>query len=119
MVEFAYNNTKNTSTDYTPFELNCDYYPRMLYKEEVNLCSKSKSINKLSAKLKELIIVCQENLYHTQELQKRAHNKGIKPSSYAPDDKVWLNSKYIKSKQNWKVEAKFFGPFQALHPIGK
>ena len=29
-----------------------------------------------------------ENLYHAQKLQKRAHNKGIKPKSYAPGDKA-------------------------------
>ena len=55
--------------------------------------------------------VCWENPHYARELQKRAHNKGVKPSNYVPDDKVWLNSKYIKTKQNWKLEAKFFGPF--------
>ena len=43
----------------------------------------------------------------------------MKPKSYVLSDKVWLNSKYIKTKQNRKLEAKFFGPFQVLHPIGK
>ncbi len=32
---------------------------------------------------------------------------------------MWLNSKYIKTKQNRKLEAKFFGPFRVLHPVGK
>ncbi len=32
---------------------------------------------------------------------------------------VWLNSKYIKIKQNYKLEAKFFGSFRVLHPVGK
>ena len=36
MAEFAYNNFKNASTGHTPFELNCGYYPRTLYEEEVN-----------------------------------------------------------------------------------
>ena len=36
MAKFAYNNAKNASTGHTPFELNCGYYPRMLYKEDVN-----------------------------------------------------------------------------------
>ena len=67
----------------------------------------------------ELMIVCQKNLHHTQELQKRGHNKGVKPRSYALSNKFWLNSKYIKIKHNRKLEAKFFGPFQVLHPIGK
>ena len=34
-------------------------------------------------------------------------------------DKVWLNSKYIKTKQNWKLEIKFFELFQVLHLVGE
>ena len=30
-----------------------------------------------------------------------------------------MNSKYIKTKQNRKLEAKFFGLFQILHAVGK
>ena len=63
--------------------------------------------------------VCSKNLYHAQKLQKRAYNKGVKSQSYISDNKVWLNSKYIKTKQNQKLEAKFFGPFQMLHLIRK
>ena len=63
--------------------------------------------------------ICQQNLFYTQELQKRANDKGVKPQSYAPREKVWLNSKYIKTKQNRKLEAKFFGPFRILHPVRK
>ena len=63
--------------------------------------------------------VCRENLHHTQKLQKRAHNESVKPKSYAPSDKVWLNNKYIKTKCNRKFEAKFFRPFRVLHLVGK
>ena len=98
MAKFAYNNAKNASTGHMPFELNCGYHPRMSYKEDVDPRSKSKSADELSAELRELMIVCRENLHHAQELQKRAHDKGVKPRSYAPGDKVWLNSKYIKTK---------------------
>ena len=62
MAEFAYNNAKNVSTGHTPFELNYGYYPWMLYKEEVDSCSKFKSTDKLSVELRELMIVCQKNL---------------------------------------------------------
>ena len=91
----------------------------MSYEEDVDPRSQSKSADELSAELRELMIVCRENLHHAQELQKRAHDKGVKPRSYAPGEKVWLNSKYIKTKRNRKLEAKFFGPFRVLHPIGK
>lgn len=119
MVEFAYNNAKNMSTGLTSFDLNCDYYFWIFYKEDIDPRSKSKSADKLSAELRKLIIVCQNNLYHAQELQKKVYNIGVKPRSYVPDDKIWLNSKYIQTKQNWKLETKFFGSFWVLHPVGK
>ena len=119
MAEFAYNNAKNASTGHTPFELNCGYHPRVSYEEDIDPRSKSKSADELSAELRELMTVCRENLHHAQELQKRAHDKGVKPKSYAPGDKIWLNSKYLKTKQNRKLEAKFFRLFRVLHPFGK
>ena len=121
MAEFAYNNVKNASIGYTTFELNCEYHPRVFYKEEeiFNLRSKSKIAEELFSELQELMIVCQQNLHHAQELQKRAHNKGVKLQSYAPGDKVWLSSKHLKTKRNCKLEAKFLGSFQVLYPVGK
>ena len=68
MAEFAYNNTKNASTGHTPFELNCGYHSRMSYKDDVDPRSKSKSADDLSAKLRELMIVCRENLHYAQKL---------------------------------------------------
>ena len=64
MDKFAYNNAKNASTGHTPFELNCGYHPRMSYEDDVDPHSKSKSADELSAGLRELIIVCRENLHH-------------------------------------------------------
>ena len=91
----------------------------MPYKEDVNLRSQSKSANKLSAELRELMIVCRENLHYAQKFQKQAYNKGVNLQSYTPGKKVWLNSKYIKTKRNRKLETKFFGPFRVLHFIRK
>ncbi len=120
MAEFAYNNAKNTSTRHTLVELNCGYYSCIFNKEDINPCSYSKSAEELVNKLKDLMTIYRKNLYHTQKLQKQYYNKTIKPKSYAPSDKVWLNSKYIKTKnQNYKLEAKFFRPFWVLHPMGK
>ncbi len=93
MAEFAYNNAKNASTSYTPFKLNCGYYPRVSYKKDINLRPRSKSVDKLVTELRELMAVCNKNLQHVQELQKQYHNKHAKPRNYAPDEKVWLNSK--------------------------
>ena len=67
MAEFAYNNAKITTTGHTPFELNYGYHPWMSYKEDVDPHSQSKLVDELSAKLKELMIVCQKNLYHAHK----------------------------------------------------
>ena len=73
----------------------------------------------LSTKLWKLVTVCQKNLHHVQKLQNQGNDKGVKPRSYVFSDKVWLNSKYIKTIQNQKFKAKFFKPFWVLHCIDK
>ena len=63
--------------------------------------------------------VCQENLKHAQKFRKQAYNKDFKPRNYTTGDKVWLNSKFIKTKQNEKFKTKFFESFQVLNPVDK
>ena len=75
MAEFAYNNAKNASTDHTFFELNCGYHPQVFYEEDLDPRSNSKTAKKLSSELRNLMAVCQQNLNHAQELQKRAHDE--------------------------------------------
>ena len=88
MAEFVYNNAKNASTGYTPFKLNCSFYLQVSFEDNVDPCSKSYSANTLAKKLRELMDICQQNLFHAQELQKRAHDKGVKPWSFALRKKV-------------------------------
>ena len=59
MAEFAYNNAKNASTGFTPFELNCGYHPRVSYEEDLDPRSKSRTAEELSSELRELMTVCQ------------------------------------------------------------
>ena len=79
MAEFTYNNAKNASTSHTSFELNCDFYPRVSFEDDVDPHFRSRSADKLAKELKELMNICQQNLLHAQELQKKAHDKGVKP----------------------------------------
>ena len=111
MAEFAYKNALNTSNGHTFFELNCGYHPCVSYEEDLDPRSKSKTAEELSSELRNLMAVCQQNLHHAQELQKQAHDKGVKPQSYASGDKVWLSSKHLRTKWNRKLEAKFLGLF--------
>ncbi len=119
MAEFAYNNAKNASTGHTPFELNCSYHPRVSFEEDVDSCLRFHSANELAEELRELIKVCCQNLLHAQKLQKKANHKRVKSHSYALDKKIWLNSKYIKTKRNKKLESKFFGSVRVFYAVGK
>ncbi len=119
MAELVYNNAKNSSIGHMPFELNCGYYPQASYKEDIDPRSQLKSADKLATKLRKLMAVCKEKFQHTQVFQKQYHDKYTKPRSYVLDERVWLNSKYIKTKQNHKLGTKSFRPFRVLHPIGK
>lgn len=60
-----------------------------------------------------------KNFYYPQKFRNQAHNKSTNPKSYVLGTKVWLNNKYIKIKQNRKLEAKFFGFFQILYLVDK
>ena len=60
---------------------------------------------------RELMNICHQNLLHAQNLQKQANDKGLKPKGYKPGEKIWLNSKQIKTKRKRKLEAKFLRPF--------
>lgn len=51
MARFAYNNAKNTSINYIVFELNCGFYPRVFYEEDIDLRFQSKSTDVLATKL--------------------------------------------------------------------
>lgn len=58
-----------------------------------------------------------KNFYYPQKLKKLIYNKNIKPKSYTPADKVWLNKKYIKISPNQKWECKFFKLFQVFYLV--
>ncbi len=64
MAEFIYNNAKNASTSHTSFELNYGYHPKVSFKEDIDLCLRSCSANKLAEELKKLMEVCYQNLFH-------------------------------------------------------
>ena len=64
MAEFAYNNAKNASTGYIPFELNCGYHLWVSYGKNLDPRSQSKTAKELSSKLQNLMAACQQNLHH-------------------------------------------------------
>lgn len=117
MAKFVYNNVKNTSTGQMPLELNCGYYSRESYQNDIDSCFRLRTAEKQSLDLLKLMFVCRENLYPAQKLQNRSYNKYVKSINYAISDKIWLKNKSIQIKRNWKLEPKLFGSFWVLYLV--
>ena len=58
IAKFAYNNSKNASTGYMPFELNYGHYPQVFFEDNVDLGSRSCSAQELVKKLRKLMDIC-------------------------------------------------------------
>ena len=119
MAKFTYNNSKNVSIGHIFFKFNCGYYSYIPFEDKCNKHSRSSFAKGLAMKFGELMNICCQNLLYAQDLQKQAYDKEVKPWSYVLGEKVWLNSKHIKTKRNRKLEAKLFGPFRVLYPVEK
>lgn len=52
---------------------------------------------KLSTKFYELITIDENIFYYNLKLEKKLHNKYIKPKNYPQKEKIWLNIKNIKT----------------------
>ena len=68
MAKFAYNNAKNASISHTLFELNYGFHPQVFFEDDVDPRSKSRFADKLAKELRELMDICQQNLFHTQKV---------------------------------------------------
>ena len=64
MAEFAYNNAKNASTGHIHFELNYGFYLRVFFEDNVNSRFRSCLADELAKELRELMNICQQNLFH-------------------------------------------------------
>ena len=62
MVEFAYNNAKNTSIRYMSFKLNCKYHLCISDKENIDSRFRSKVADELTKKLRNFIAISRKNL---------------------------------------------------------
>ena len=111
MAKFVYNNFKNANSNHILFKLNYDYHSQVSLKNKYDKHFRFFQANKLGTELRELINICCQNLLHAQDLQKQTYDKGVKLWKYGLSEKIWLNSKYIKMEQNWKLEVKFFELF--------
>lgn len=76
-------------------------------------------MKELADKVTEVMEVYCHKLLYARKLQKKAYNQKVTSCIYAPDKKVWLNSKFLIPKWKRKLGKKLFEPFQIFHIVGK
>ncbi|MCJ1269479.1 hypothetical protein MMC22_009371 [Lobaria immixta] len=100
---------------------NLGYGSRMSWEETPDLKSRAKAALDNVQELRQLTLVLCKSLQQVQNDQAKFKDKQTKPRAYKIGEKVYLNGKNIRTKQNnkleWKIPDKLDG--QALFPHKK
>jgi hypothetical protein len=115
-LEFAYNNSVNPSTGFSPFYLTAGFHPNVP-------ASLLRPTNTVAPSVKEFIesqrvalTLAQEALYDAQERQKRNADKLRRDHDFIVGDQVLINAEDITvpanhNQKSKKLQAQFIGPY--------
>jgi len=115
LAEFAYNNSRHSSTKQTPFET---VYGRSPCFESIHLHSQTPAYDYLR-KIKTLQEELKVNLEAANQRYKEiADRHRAKPPHFNTGDKVWLDSKNIRTtRPTRKLSEKHLGPFEIVSKV--
>ena len=114
MVEFAYNNSTQASTGYTPFFLNTGQHPFMPSQPTHHL----KDVPVATNMFKSVEQAIQEAKLHLQKAQQhQAHgaNRKRRPCGFKLGDQVLLDTRYLNTASSGpsrKLQPRYIGPFK-------
>ena len=119
IARFAYNNSKHSSTDTTPFYAVYGYHPRL----SVSLPLTTKDQSPADKRLENIHRLHKEMRFHIATAQEKHaffHDRNVIPGpTYNIGDKVWPSSKNIKTQRpTYKLDHKRLGPFKIIAKIG-
>jgi hypothetical protein len=116
-AEFAYNNSRSSSTKITPFRALYGYDPEL----RVDITSAEDTASKGEApaahdritRLTELREYLREQLLRSQERQAKYYNQRHQPKLFKRRDLVKLSTKNLRLK-NKKLQPRWIGPLRVL-----
>jgi hypothetical protein len=120
-AEFAYNNSRNSSTKITPFQALYGYDPEL----RIDLASAEDSAKKGEApaaydriqRLTELRQHLRDHLLQSQERQAKYYNQRHQPKLFKRGALVKLSTRNLKLKDK-KLQPRWIGPLRILERIG-
>jgi hypothetical protein len=118
-VKFAINNSFQESVGNTPFFLNYGQHP--LTPVSVKHDSAVPAAKQFSVGVQAAVREAKQLLAEAQSRQKALEDAGRRDVVFAPDEKVWLNTKHLKLKHpgTRKLLPRYVGPFTVLQRIGE
>src|SRR6185369_2841973 len=94
LAEFAYNNSKQTSTKFTPFELDAGQHPLTPITLTTKTLTSVETTNEFLNQWKMMMEIAKDNLMLAQQHQTEQANKHRRYEEYNVGDKVLLSTRH-------------------------
>ena len=120
MVEFAINSSVNTTTGYTPFELNYGYMPWS--GQHISTDTMFKGVKQFTQQAVWNLMDVHDTILEHRIEQMHYSNKCCKPGvKYQINGLVYLSTKNLTLLKHraWKLMPKFIGPYKILKVMNK
>ena len=116
LVEFAYNNSKQASTKFTPFYLNYGRHPVTPISSALQVDSAMPAVDKWLQQLKDAQEQAEKHILHAQETMKTQVDKKRRIQKFSEGDLVLLDRRELKlpGALTKKFSAPYIGPFRVI-----
>jgi hypothetical protein len=123
-LEFAYNNSTNPSTGFSPFELDTGYEPTTPHTIDNPGLQDVQAVDDFKERLDNMLQLAHASLQKAQESQAHYHNQKKLEPPFEIGDSVMLDTKYIKppshrTQGSHKLRSRYIGPFKILKKVGQ
>jgi len=123
-LEFAYNNSTQTATGYTPFFMNSGRHPFLPASLSSSPECPAPAVEEILGKLSRNLKVAKDNIVRAQEKQKHFADKNRREESYEVGEEVLVANKNmnfpgIAQKESRKLTETYSGPFKIIERISR